>query len=159
PRTVNVLFARGAHGDAAPFDGPGGVLAHTYYPAPPNSETIAGDMHLDADENWQIGAGVDLFSVALHEAGHALGFGHTDSPGTLMYPSYRFLAGLSDADIARIRDLYGSSAPEPPDPAAPAPTAPAPSAPQPPSPPVNPQTDQIPPSLRILAPAFTIVAT
>ena len=54
-RTVDILFASGAHGDAYPFDGPGGTLAHTFYPAPPNSEPIAGDMHLDADEAWSVG--------------------------------------------------------------------------------------------------------
>ena len=163
-RTVNILFARGAHGDPYPFDGAGGVLAHTYYPAPPNAEPIAGDMHLDADENWQVGAAVDLFSVALHEAGHALGLGHTDSPGTVMYPYYRFFSGLSDDDIAGIRDLYGSSGaapPEPPMPVPPEPRAPAPPEPPPSSPgsPVNPPSDQIPPALRILSPASTIVAT
>jgi hypothetical protein len=108
-RTIDVKFASGPHGDAYPFDGPGGMLAHTYYPAPPNSEPIAGDMHLDADENWQIGAGIDLYSVALHEAGHALGLGHMDNPDSVMYPYYRILTGLSVDDIAGIRALYGSS--------------------------------------------------
>ena len=49
-RTVDILFARGSHGDGYPFDGAGAALAHTFYPAPPNPEPIAGDMHLDADE-------------------------------------------------------------------------------------------------------------
>src|ERR1700733_15092921 len=62
PQTVNILFASGAHGDGYPFDGPGGILAHTFYPAPPNPEPIAGDMHLDNDENWHIGTDTDLFS-------------------------------------------------------------------------------------------------
>lgn len=44
------MFASRNHGDAYPFDGAGKVLAHTFYPAPPNAETLAGDMHLDADE-------------------------------------------------------------------------------------------------------------
>src|SRR6185436_15316044 len=48
-RTIDILFARGTHGDSYPFDGPGASLAHTFYPAPPNTEPIAGDMHLDAD--------------------------------------------------------------------------------------------------------------
>ena len=63
PATVNVLFASGSHGDAYPFDGPGGVLAHTFYPAPPNPEPIAGDMHFDASETWNIGANTDVFSA------------------------------------------------------------------------------------------------
>lgn len=167
-RTVAVLFAHGAHSDPYPFDGPGHVLAHTFYPAPPNSEPIAGDMHLDADEDWRIGSGVDLFSVALHEAGHALGLGHTDRPGTVMYPYYRLLTGLSDDDIAGIRDLYGTAgvpvpAPSPQAPAAPPspfpPTHPPAGSPPPLTPPGNPQSDRIPPSLRIISPAFTIVAT
>jgi len=33
------------------FDGPGKVLAHTYYP-PPNGATAAGDAHFDEAENW-----------------------------------------------------------------------------------------------------------
>lgn len=107
-RTVNILFARGAHGDGYPFDGPGKVLAHTFYPAPPNAEPIAGDMHLDDEETWQIGATVDLFTVALHEAGHALGLGHSDRPGSVMYPYYRQAASLAADDIAGIRELYGS---------------------------------------------------
>ena len=73
-RTLNILFASRAHGDNYAFDGPGGLLAHTFYPSPPNPEPIAGDMHFDLDESWRIGTDIDLFSVALHEAGHALGW-------------------------------------------------------------------------------------
>ncbi len=104
-RTVQVLFASGAHGDPYPFDGPGGVLAHTYYPSPPNPEAIAGDMHLDADERWQVGADIDVFSVVQHETGHALGFGHTDNPNSVMYPYYRFGAHRRPM-ILRARKRY-----------------------------------------------------
>lgn len=107
-RTIAVLFASRSHGDPYPFDGPGQILAHTFYPAPPNPEPIAGDMHLDNDENWQLGTGIDLFTVALHEVGHALGLGHSDRPGSVMYPYYRLGATLTDDDIAGIRALYGS---------------------------------------------------
>ena len=164
-RTIAVLFAHGSHGDSYAFDGPGGALAHTFYPAPPNPEPIAGDMHLDADENWQVGTDIDLFSVALHEAGHALGLGHCSRPGSVMYPYYRQLTALSDEDIAAIRDLYGDGEgpPSPP----PAVQPPPPSRPQP-APAVPPQPrlpsdrtppDRTAPTLRIVSPGSTIVAT
>jgi Matrixin len=107
-RTVAVLFASGDHGDGYPFDGPGGILAHTFYPFPLNREPIAGDMHFDADENWKIGASVDLFSIALHETGHALGLGHSDKPGDVMYPYYGRTSGLTQNDIDAILQLYAA---------------------------------------------------
>ncbi len=111
PRTVLIKFASGAHGDAYPFDGPGGILAHTFYPVPLNPESIAGDMHLDADENWHAGGDVDIYSVALHEAGHAIGLGHSDNPGDVMYPYYRRNMSLSANDIGAARALYGVAGP------------------------------------------------
>jgi hypothetical protein len=108
PRTIAIQFASGQHGDGYGFDGPGGVLAHTFYPAPPTIEPLAGDMHFDADEAWDNTQKVDLYSVALHEAGHALGLGHSDKPGAVMYPYYRLNASLSNDDIAGIRAIYAA---------------------------------------------------
>lgn len=173
-RSIDIKFARGAHGDPYPFDSSGLVLAHTFYPSPPNSETVAGDMHFNGDVNWQAGANVDLFTVALHEAGHALGLGHTDLPGAVMYPYYHMASGLTDDDIAGIRSLYGNNAaapvppaptpaptPTPPPTPAPTPTpTPTPTPPPPPPPPPpNPGPDTIPPSLSITSPGSTIVST
>ena len=107
-KTISVLFATGAHGDGYPFDGPGGVLAHTFYPAPLNPEPIAGDMHFNDSQNWHIGTDVDLFSVALHETGHALGLGHSDSATDVMYPYYKQVTALASGDTQAILTLYAA---------------------------------------------------
>jgi hypothetical protein len=106
--TVNILFAQGDHGDGFPFDGPGGVLAHTFYPSLPTAEPLAGDMHFDDAESWHVGSNFDVFSVALHELGHALGLGSSDNPDSVMYPYYRPRTGLSAEDKAAILTLYAS---------------------------------------------------
>lgn len=107
-QTVNILWTTYAHGDAYPFTGPGGILAHTFYPANPNPEPVAGDMHLNDSETWGIGTNTDLFSVTLHELGHALGLGHSDDPNDVMYPYYKMNSGLQSGDIAAIQTLYAA---------------------------------------------------
>ena len=119
-QTVNILFATGAHGDPYPFDSPS-VLAHTFYPASVNAEPIAGDMHLNNDERWQVGADTDLYSVALHEAGHALGLVHVDDPNQVMYPYYRMRTTLGTGDVSVVQSYYGAAAGASLQPAQPAP--------------------------------------
>ena len=121
-QTLAILFASGDHGDGYPFDGSGGVLAHTFYPFPINPEPIAGDLHFDNDENWKIAADVDVFSIALHETGHALGLGHSDKPGAVMYPYYHIVTGLTQEDIGAILQLYAAQDGQPnPNPGTPTP--------------------------------------
>lgn len=95
-----------------PFDGPGGTLAYCFFPSPPNGEPVAGDCHFDEGETWTNNGGAsgfDLYSVALHEAGHGLGLNHSDDPNAVMYPYYQFVTGLRTDDILGIRALYAST--------------------------------------------------
>ena len=102
----------GAHS----FDGPGGTLAHGFYP-PTNGFSAAGDMHFDVADTWKIGfggPGFDIFQVAAHEIGHAIGLDHTAVPSSLMNPFYtEGLAGPQADDIAGAAFLYGRAAAPP----------------------------------------------
>jgi hypothetical protein len=105
---IEILFAAGEHGDGAPFDGRGEVLAHAFYPAP----GIGGDAHFDEDETWSVdlNSRADLVSVAAHEFGHSLGLDHSDDPGALMWPYIGVHRFLAPDDIAGIQSLYGPRA-------------------------------------------------
>lgn len=54
--------------------------------------------------------GFNLYLVAAHEFGHALGLKHSQNPQSLMYPTYRDRqpqSMLSSEDILNINALYG----------------------------------------------------
>ncbi len=163
PRSIDVVFARWAHGDSYSFDGPAGALAHTFFPAPDSKEPVAGDVHLDADETWRAGASVDLFSVVLHEVGHSLGLAHSDNPGSVMYPYYRQQSGLTATDIAAIQSLYGKKSEAAPPATTTPPVTPTPVTTPPATNPTpvttpGPNPDLVKPVLTVISPSSTMVS-
>ena len=65
PVHIDIKFVKGEHGDGDPFDGPGGTLAHAYFPQ------YGGDMHVDDTEYWTIDSfkGTNLLQTVVHELG------------------------------------------------------------------------------------------
>uniref|UniRef100_A0A8C5KQ52 Stromelysin-3 n=1 Tax=Jaculus jaculus TaxID=51337 RepID=A0A8C5KQ52_JACJA len=110
---IMIDFTRYWHGDNLPFDGPGGILAHAFFPKTHRE----GDVHFDYDETWTIGdnQGTDLLQVAAHEFGHVLGLQHTTAAKALMSPFYtfRYPPSLSPDDRRGIQHLYGRPRPAP----------------------------------------------
>ncbi|KAM4621374.1 matrix metalloproteinase-17b [Polymixia lowei] len=111
---LQVDFLHGDHGDGYPFDGAGGAVGHAFFPSDPNR---AGGVHLDAEEEWAFrkpaAEGTDLFTVLVHELGHALGLSHSSARLSVMRPYYQGPAGdplhyrLGPHDLERITQLYG----------------------------------------------------
>lgn len=128
---IIVAFGSGYHGDAFPFDGPGSILAHAFFPY--ELTHLGGDIHFDNDEIWKknaanldegrsshaliwftfvlacyffLNVGVDFRSVAVHELGHSLGLAHSPVFASIMFPYYKGPQESKDLDYDDIMGLY-----------------------------------------------------
>uniref|UniRef100_A0A8C1ICB9 Collagenase 3 n=1 Tax=Cyprinus carpio TaxID=7962 RepID=A0A8C1ICB9_CYPCA len=105
---IIISFNNKDHEDGSPFDGEGGILAHTFFPGP----GIGGDVHFDDEEAWTTNTkGCNLLTVAVHEFRHALGLPHSSDPGAIMFPAYNFglltVLQLSFQEVKDIQEMYG----------------------------------------------------
>ncbi|CAG5867309.1 unnamed protein product [Menidia menidia] len=92
---IQIDFTKADHNDGYPFDGPGGHSGPCFFPWSPESH------------------GMDLFAVAVHEFGHAIGLVHTSAMESIMRPYYQGPVGdplkydLPYEDKVRVWQLYG----------------------------------------------------
>ncbi|MEX2187597.1 MAG: matrixin family metalloprotease [Pirellulales bacterium] len=99
------------------------LVAHAFQPGTEAiyglGGTVAGDLHIDVNRNWvddplatASTSRFDIYTIVLHEMGHALGLGHSSVRGSVMENAYRGAKReLTADDLAAIRAVYG--VPEP----------------------------------------------
>lgn len=140
---IRVSFNSLFHDDGYPFDGQGGTLAHAFFPGREEvaGDTHFDDheiwsygggntvvlVHLLISSYvcscdpltplLRVSSGdsrsTDLFTVAVHEFGHALGLSHSSSDPSIMRPYYQGAVGntlnfkLALDDKLAIQQLYG----------------------------------------------------
>ncbi len=95
------------------------VLAHAFRPGTEvlfgAGGTVLGDLHIDVNHTWvddptdtNADADIDIYTVVLHEIGHALGLSHSASSTAVMNGSYGGARRtLTADDIAGIQAIYG----------------------------------------------------
>jgi hypothetical protein len=85
------------------------TLAAGYLPPPANNYSVAGDIQFNTGQAFNIGSTYDLFTVAVHEFGHALGLYHSSLSTADMYGAYTTnKTALTSDDIAGIQAIYGA---------------------------------------------------
>jgi hypothetical protein len=77
--------------------------------------TFAGDVLFNSTQTFRTSStanAYDIYSIALHEAGHTLGLDHSDAAGSAMNEAYAAHTGLSASDVAAIQQIYGARTPD-----------------------------------------------
>lgn len=101
---------------ARKIDGVNGTLAEHELP-PGNDQQLRG--WIDNSERWAVespppAGRIDLVAVYTHEAGHAIGLSHTNTPGSLLNPYYDpKIRTPQKWDIQEAVNRYGGPVEEP----------------------------------------------
>jgi hypothetical protein len=86
------------------------ALAYAYQPPPENNYSAAGDIQFNTAQPFNIGTTYDLYTVAAHEFGHALGLDESSTSSAIMYDIYTGVKnGLTSDDVTGIRSIYGGA--------------------------------------------------
>ena len=92
------------------------TLAQAFLPPPVNNYSIAGDIQFNTGATFNVGSTYDLFTVATHEIGHALGLLHSTTTSAVMYSTYTAVTTTLNADdISGIKSVYSAGAVRTPD--------------------------------------------
>ncbi|CAF0907918.1 unnamed protein product, partial [Didymodactylos carnosus] len=104
---IVLQFVEGDHGDGVPFDEK--TIAHAFLPTD-------GRIHFDSQDTWtglynsSSKTVINLFLIAMHEIGHALGLEHVKDRQSIMFPTYQLKQRsdvLTFVDQQSIQALYG----------------------------------------------------
>jgi hypothetical protein len=87
-----------------------GNLAQAYMPPPANNFSLAGDIQFNTSQVFNINSMYDLYTVAAHEIGHALGLHHSSLYSAVMFGAYvGTKPALTSDDIQGIQAIYGGA--------------------------------------------------
>jgi hypothetical protein len=87
------------------------AIAMANQPPPVNNYSLAGDITFNRGVGFNIGSTYDLFTVAAHEFGHALGLGESSVAQAVMFATYNGTrSGLYSDGVSGIQSIYSSNA-------------------------------------------------